>query len=272
MAEGRVPGPLGAQEPTLSELEANPPPFIEVNTSLKSRAPQELEKMTDERAKKFFLEELGKYANQIYESATSNKIPPQLLATVILNELADISWGDITQEAWPFSRGSLGIAQIQVSTAVRHNLVPGQLIHSPGPLQSQPPPNPAVVANRLRIPQFAIEGAARYIRIILEKMCANTDKPWMQAYRFNLTNFNQISRAQDIYNYVAGTNEVEKEATLAKLVAAIYNSEDIVIAQKYESVDENKVSDKSARYWQAIVHGNNATSIARLLYRLSLFR
>ena len=266
---GRRPGPLGIQEPTLSELEMNPPPFIEVNYKLRRSSPMDLDKMSVFEFERFCISRLGQYENQVYESAAKHQIPPQLLATIILNELADIDRTDQFQESW-LDYGSLGIAQIEIGTAIKYQLIPGQLDCRPGTPQTGNKANPHVVANRLRIPQFSIDGAARYIRILLERMCANTDKPWLKGRGFNLTDVGAIT-PQGIYSYVHGPNEREKEASLAQLIAAAYNNEDIIIAQKYESVDTNLANSRQCLYWQAIVHGNNAMTIARHLYDLGLF-
>ena len=74
--------------------------------------------------KAWYLSKLGAYENQLRESAKKHRVPEQLIAAVILNELADISTLDIIQENAAGGGGSVGIAQIQVDTAIKNDLVP----------------------------------------------------------------------------------------------------------------------------------------------------
>jgi len=82
------------------------------------------EKMTDTQRSDWFrrvLREEDRRYLKLY--ATKYHVPTALLTSVIVNELADISWKDVVQEYVPYPHGSFGIAQIQVDTAIRYNLV-----------------------------------------------------------------------------------------------------------------------------------------------------
>lgn len=150
--------------------------------------------MSDSDRRRWYLNKLGKFQNQINESAVNNKVPPQLIATIILNELADIKQTDVYQQKIGMQVGSLGMAQIQVETAIKDGLVlfPGdsqrldqeaqkryelELLRSMS-LQGGPMPKESLrkqaeremVSHRLTIPQYAIEAAAREIRVLLNEM------------------------------------------------------------------------------------------------------
>jgi hypothetical protein len=249
----------------------NPPPFLENNYNLRTSNAQDVEKLSLPDFKKFCVERLGMYNNQIYESAAENDIPPQLLATVVLNELADIGWEDLMQEIWwPKSNYSFGIAQLTINTAMKYNLIPGQLDCRPGTPQTGKP-NRAIVINRMTIPQYSINGAAKLVHIILEGMCQNTDKPWVKQNGFTLTDPAKIN-ANSIYNYLAYAGaQRDREITLARIVVAAYNNDDIIIAQNPSSVDASDVEKNPPLYVDAIKHSNNAMWIAGRLYDLNLF-
>ena len=126
----------------------------------------------------------------------------------------------------------------------------------------------SLVRQRLTIPVFAVEAAAREIRIILDKMIKNAANPWQVRFSFRLTSFSQLSTPNDIYNYIDGSNPREKEMNLAEMVVAAYNSPDIVVAQKPSSIDRN---DKAFIYRNATIHGANSRSIAAHLFDENLF-
>ncbi|MGH7890586.1 MAG: hypothetical protein ACRENF_08560, partial [Thermodesulfobacteriota bacterium] len=97
----------------------------------KSCSSVKLEIMTPDNLRSFsFNERLKWYENrlspckqQMKESSSRHNIPTVLLSTIILNELADINLLDLGQEWIGVEKGSVGIAQIQIDTAIFHRLV-----------------------------------------------------------------------------------------------------------------------------------------------------
>ena len=131
---------------------------------------------------------------QLAESAGNRRLPMQLLAAVILNELADINVLDVLQSGPSSFAGSLGIAQIQVDTARRDALVDLPAgSHRTGWARSGShahdvdDPSMVDMGQRLRtgqllqVPQVAIEAAAREIEMLITRMAANHTRPWQVA-------------------------------------------------------------------------------------------
>lgn len=216
--------------------------------------------MSPQQRLTWYTSQLNAYQAEVQNSAACNKIPRQLLATVILNELADIDWRDTWQQALSNS-GSLGIAQIQVSTAKARGLVnqPGDAL----------PLSDATVAKRLTIPQYAIEAAAREIHELIDRMTKNLSNPWQQRFAFTLTGFSQLAAPNDIYNHLAGATPREKEQNLAELVVAAYNSPGIIDAKQQASITPGA---QKFIYRNGTIHGGNSRFIAGELYDHSLFR
>ncbi|MBI4650394.1 DUF4157 domain-containing protein [Candidatus Desantisbacteria bacterium] len=277
------------QEPTLSEsrgmvLQPQIPERMDIET---------LSHMSDHDRYQWYLSKLGRYQNQIDESAVNNNVPPQLIATVILNELADINLIDVTQQALGMG-GSIGIAQIQVDTALRDRLV-----HRTGDSEAldrqaqdrwedeiltsmdthgrvRPRSRESIrtdaerqmVENRLTIPQYAIEAVAREINILLNNMVIRRGNPWQRHFGFNLTDISQLASPNDIYNYINGHNQLSKEYHLAEMITAAYNSPEIINAVRQESIQEGS---SGFIYSNARIHGNNSIQIAGDLYVMNLF-
>lgn len=219
-----------------------------------------LSNMTATDRLKWYTQQLGSYKNELRNSAACNRIPQQLLATVIINELADINWQDVWQQRFGLD-GSLGIAQIQVKTAKSHDLV----------LQptDKSAPSDGEIKKRLTIPAYAIEAAAREIKLILEEMTKNRSNPWQQSFAFSLTSMSSLGTPNDIYNYIAGTNPREQEQNLAEMVTAAYNSPDILRAKQHASITQGAVG---FIYSNGTIHGSNASWIARELFDNNLYR
>lgn len=237
----------------------------------------------------WYVGKLGAYNKQLGTSAACNLIPKQLLATVILNELADINSLDVWQQRLGLS-GSLGIAQIQVDTALKHKLLnfhgDAQAIQADAALRQKNCVSYSrsgicmgatryadrirryLVRKRLTIPEFAIEAAAREVRRLLELMTKHPNNPWQQKFGFSLNNFSQITTPNDVYNFMPAPNQSAKEANLAEMVIAAYNSPDVVIAKHQSSIDRN---DPKFIYRNATIHGSNGSSIALDLYNMKLF-
>ncbi|MBI5212549.1 MAG: hypothetical protein HY957_04165, partial [Nitrospirae bacterium] len=239
--------------------------------------------MSDSDRRRWYLNKLGKFQNQINESAVNNKVPPQLIATIILNELADIKQTDVYQQKVGMQVGSLGMAQIQVETAIKDGLVlfpcdsqqldqeaqkryELELFRSMS-LQGGPMPKESLrkqaeremVSHRLTIPQYAIESAAREIRVLLNEMVIHRANPWQQRFGLSLTDVSQLMSPNDIYNYIYGNSQLAKEQNLSEMIAAAYNSPEIIKASKKESITRDA---DGFIYDCALQHGNNARDIA----------
>jgi len=206
---------------------------------------------------------------QLAESAANHRLPMQLLAAVILNELADINMLDVLQSEPSTFGGSLGIAQIQVDTARRDALVDLPAgAHRTGwarsGLHAHDVDDPAMVAmgQRLRtgqllqVPQVAIEAAAREIEMLITRMAANHTRPWQVAHAFTATG----PQGDAIYAQVGAGSRQSREGTLADAVCGAYNSPNVITA-----------SD-TTRFSNARIHGANANALAQDLYRFRLYR
>ena len=211
---------------------------------------------------------LAAFQAQLLESARGHAIPMQLLAAVILNELADIDWRDVLQSGPNTFRGSLGIAQIQIDTARRDRLIdlpPGS--HRTGfaraGVDAHEIDHPTMVdfgeklrtGQLLQVPQVAIEAAAREIALLLTTMAAHHASPWQMAHHFTATG----PAGEAIYADVGTGNQTNREAALAGAVCGAYNSPDVITATD------------TSRYPNATIHGENAEGLAEDLARFRLF-
>ncbi|MGH7799045.1 MAG: hypothetical protein ACREOW_00250 [Thermodesulfobacteriota bacterium] len=203
-----------------------------------------LEIMTpDTLRSKSFSERLNWYENklspcsqELKESADRNNIPMGLLSTIILNELADINLLDLGQEWIGVGKGSVGIAQIQIDTAIFHKLVDvteediQKYQNSNEAVQKfggkKPPRNETIriiTGEKLTEPGIAIEAAAREIRKIIENIKACSLSPWTNNF---ITGEIILSKedSYQIYDFIKGNSQKEKSINLARMVAAPYNS------------------------------------------------
>lgn len=212
---------------------------------------------------------LGRFQAQLFESSQAHQIPMQLLAVVILNELGDIGSIDALQDGLSTSTGSLGIAQIQVDTAMRDGLVdlaPGaartglrRAGSSPGVSLSREEIERGErlrTAQLLQVPQVAIEAAAREIELLLNRMARNYSRPWQIQHGFTATG----PMGNVIYDHVGGGSEFNRERNLAQMVSGAYNSPDIITARDI------------SHFPNATTHGNNAYVLAGELFRFQIFR
>ncbi|MFT3681145.1 MAG: DUF4157 domain-containing protein [Ferruginibacter sp.] len=270
-----------AQEPTLAEAKKT---GTKLNTkSLTKMDVNTLAGMSDAERKQWYIDKLGPYENQLRESANKNLVPVQLLAVVILNELADIDWKDIVQSGLSVDKGSLGMSQIQIETAIKDNLFDditdeegkaaydSMVVHPQysgmGKLfarlmQTSDKEKRMAVNRRLQIPQYSIEAAAREIRHLLNQMMANTGADWQSRFGFTHKGIVAPNDAQSIYNDIAGTTQLQKETNLSKLITGAYNSPKIIMAANSAEND----------FPNANIHGDNSKMIAGDLYNFKLFR
>jgi hypothetical protein len=257
------------QERTLSLAAARgeEPPMRELGWSDRMDV-QTLFEMDDAARARWYVERLATFQAQLLESARGHAIPMQLLAAVILNELADIDWRDVLQSGPSTFRGSLGIAQIQIDTARRDRLVdlpPGS--HRTGfaraNIHAHDVDDPVMVdfgeklraGQLLQIPQVAVEAAAREIALLLTKMAAHHASPWQVAHHFTATG----PEGEAIYAHVGTGTQTNREAALAGAVCGAYNSPDVI------------TTADTSRYPNATIHGSNAEYLAQDLARFRLF-
>jgi len=260
---GRVPGPVGygEQAETLrtrdrrSILQKERLELTVWRTTLGTpyRLMDSLEKNDAER-KQWYLKKLGKYQKQLEESATANHIPQQLLAAIILNELADITPVDVVQDHF-MNSGSLGMAQIQISTVHKHHLLDGY-IHTW---------SASTAARVLAVPQYSIEAAAREIRFQLSEMEKNPSASWPARFKFVPPT---TSNSDPLQYYVEGVisgptikDQKDREANFARMVASAYNGGESFL----------KVVDPRNNAPNSFVQGANAAAIAKDLFEFRLF-
>ena len=245
----------GAFAPTISDARRGLVKRFEVEclTSMSFEGFAALPSGADRR--EWIAAKLGHLTPQLYESAAQQQIPVQLLAVVIANELLDINVADIAQESLELSvNGSYGIAQIQVDTALKDNLIPHDEQFALAKAWGMEKP---FVKGRLQTGQFAVEAAAREIRLLLNRMEANPESAWVKQFNFSPTSV----AGQRVFDGLPSPLSQElREATLAEMVAAAYNSPDIINAVHPE------------RYRNGPIHGKNARVLAQLFYRWHLFR
>jgi hypothetical protein len=246
--------------------------------------------------------QIGPHINTIDKTAKKHNIPPWLLATVILNELADYDFKDQFQELI-FSRGSVGMAQINVRTAQRHNLVdmteeditksletPETLPVKPqeDPFQSVGPMQPGeaefsleeylqlkrecaidhITWERLNQPEYAIEGAAREIEYIINNVNQNLDKTWPKSL------LNGSIDRNDLYANIKmqipnernpDERRILRKEGLALLVIAAYNT-DTIPESNFELSSPYHKREKGQNFFNAINHANNGVDLfVRLL-------
>ena len=255
----------------------------------------------------WYIHELGRYQNQLRESSTRHDVPVQLLAAVILNELADIGISDAFQ--YGVLTGSLGIAQIEVDTVIRDDLFPDmntdeireaavEFADTAGfPLLLYHDMDPqeiglrAAIANRLWTPQHAIDACAREVRILLYLMAASVDKPWQTFFGFTWRG-GRLSDPQAIYEelegrvYCESPEEIEQREKTGKDFMELVGNEGndprrekeknlaYLTAAAYNDPDitsADNVSGKTA-FPGSRRHGANACRIAGDLYDFGLFR
>ncbi len=220
--------------------------------STKSCSSVKIELMSpDELRSMSFGDRINWYKNKLYpcnkelkDSADRNNIPIELLSTIILNELADIDLFDLGQEWIGVGKGSVGIAQIQIDTAIFHKLVDvteednQKYQNSNEAVQKfggkKPSRNEAIriiIGKKLTQPEIAIEAAAREIRKILENIKACSLSPWTNNF---ITGELLISKGDSdhIYNFIKGESFKEKRVNLARMVAGPYNSTGIECVEK----------------------------------------
>lgn len=197
---------------------------------------------------------LAKLHDQIDESAARYGLPPLLLAATILNEMADIKWTDVAQMGFKLGSGSLGIAQVQVDTALATGVLPTKHF--------------AEAARLLRIPQWSIETAAAELARIIKEMNRHLDKPWQRHFAY------AGGAPGALFSSVSLAGLSDHAAAIAMVVAA-YNSPSIVRTRK-EKLDElfpglSDWEQLKSEFSGAIAHATNAHVIADEMVDAGIF-
>jgi hypothetical protein len=209
-----------------------------------------------EGKRQWYIKKLGKYDNQLDESATNNRIPVRLLANIILNELADIDPRDWLQQQFisHLRSGSLGIAQIEVSTVLKHNLLRGFLVT----------PNANTAAMLLGVAQYSIEACAREIRYLLTTMEAHPEIAWAARFKFVPPPAEDPDPARyyrpGVITVTGTESDADREAFFANFVGGAYNGGDVLLRSGHPENFKN-----------CITNGQTAEIIARDLFRFDLF-
>ena len=244
---------------------------------------KDFELMTEEERKSWYETKLSPYEAELNDAALRHNIPSQLIATVILNELADIRFEDVLQESLPISKGSVGIAQIQIATAIEFDLVDiseaeiadyqrkstvsgklGREGYEDEFTASRDSAIRSITREKLKSPEVAIEAAARRIKQLLHTaFSAQNDfsSELLLAYR-------QTASIYDAIDAGGSTNIRDKERRLANLVTAAYNSPDILIAQ---NPGDPFVVEEKGPYFNGRTHGINSRTISDELSKFGLF-
>ncbi len=235
----------------------------------------------------WYRSKVGPYVSIINASARETGIPPQLLAAILLNELADVGMEDVAQDQQlastggdfrlaldpinrpvlsykPIGQQSFGIAQINPATARRHNAVPiaGQEKLSRDYVEFQ-------IAYQLLNRPMAIHAAARVIRGILKDLeLRYQDSPWASQFMLRDRRFS----ADDPYSGVnppastaKQTSDRAKEVTLAYLVTSIYNTDTIVEAAPQNTPRAHDLGNPKG-FANAMNHASTARVIAMDLF------
>lgn len=279
--------PLPSQLPTIDEARAQNIDLPHVR--LERMNTVSLQTMSETDRANWYRANLAPYLNQVNLSAARHRLPPELIAAIVLNELGDIGIEDQVQDALMLD-GSIGFAQIQVKTAIDHGLVAqdgdqkwitdhGQAKYDaqfidPGLPNAPPLKSPdacraeaewELTFKRLLVPQHAIEAAARELERLIGKMTKRRANVWQRLVDFSLASLDDIRRGEDLYLYVKGKTDKERACNLARLCAAAYNSPGIIDAEREESVTPG---NPDFLYEKAVPHGNNAGELMRDLYSL----
>lgn len=242
-----------AQAPTLDESGSKAGSLPE--EGLTSMSGKDLEAMGGKGRLAWYEKALGRFQNQLQESAGRHGIPEQLLAVVVLNELGDIDYKDVWQMTLKVSSGSLGLAQLEVSTAVQDFLLPTVI--------------PEEAARLLRIPQWNIEAAAGEIKRLTGQMARNLDKPWQQHFGYT------GGSAMDLYTQVnlAGVTAV---GAATGMVVGAYNSPGIIqtTASTLDRVAPGLGTWEQLKkaFPNATIHASNAVTIANEVAAAGLFK
>ncbi len=253
---------------------------------------------------------LGNYCDAIRKSAETNNIPPRLLATVILNELADYDRRDQIQELIDTGTSrSHGWVQLQVDRIIEHKLIdigPRDTIRDTSvdideSLTIERIYNPyyditinkdvtnKLILQRIVNPESGIELAAReisYLLNMLKKGSAYLNNPWPASLLINpaegIDPSNIYANLKMNPNNQAGEDpikqQIEREKTLALLIVSGYNGGGAIYTDTngngiFKTHNDPWNYDKYSTKEQPRTHGLNAMDFfPDILYRSWCFK
>ena len=243
-----------------------------------------LDKTPDLRCN-WYKEKIQRFISEMNDAAKNENIPARLLATIVLNELADIDLKDVTQDQQLFGTEgnyeayenwiarpalswksiavqSFGIAQISPKTALEYNAVP-----IPPALKTRMTrenETELFVAYRLLDRKVSIRAAAKIVKGILQKIEQMQET---SAWAKEFIRPQQRFLANDPYAALFPKGEMEKavvrrerEKSLARLVTAVYNSGNILTASPRKV--PNSLGNDPKSFPNALKHSQNGGSIA----------
>lgn len=258
-----------------------------------------VERMQPAQRLQWVEQQLGPYKGLINSTAKKHRIPPRLLGAVIINELADYDIKDKGQETI-FSTGSVGMAQINVHTAIKHKLVDVReeeirayidQYYAPRRIPVVVSPNTRgmwdiltdqekrearqfaverIVWYRLNQPEYAIEAAAREASWVMDQMNRNLHRTWQRSLLLG-----PIDRADPYRNLITDQPyekdpekiRINSERALALLVIAAYNT-DAIIFNEFFLDSPYYQPQKGVPFYNARTHGINGMDLfAELFFR-----
>jgi hypothetical protein len=253
--------------------------------------PQTIASMSDDQVLAWSLHQIGPYLGLISAAAQRHRLPPRLLATCILNELADYGLEDQLQEVF-FSTGSVGMTQMEVLRAIEYHRVDisaddlaacesDTLAREPLGLsagEAREYCRRYITWERLNEPRYAVEAAARELDWILDTMNANLARPWQERFLDGpLDRSNPYAHVRALPGPAGqGGNSrdavaVAREEALAVGVCTAYNAPSVMKAQAVVDEDGREGLAKHA-FRSARRHGRRAARLAALLVRGHVFQ
>ncbi len=242
----------------------------------------------------WYRSKLGQYSEVINNTAKAEKVPPELLMAVILNELSDIGFEDVEQDqaiAWtqgdfnkfkldssagymrlgamitgrPVSQWSLGIAQIQPATVLRYNAIPV----SPQVLQNRELTE-FVVAFSLLNRAVSIQVAARVIKGILKDIERQQRGLWISQFIRPDARFSADNPYESLNPHASrdpSAASLLRRRNLIQMVDAIYNTDSILRDNNPARIpNAARGNFEQSGYPNAGLHSLNAAEIAEDLH------
>lgn len=237
----------------------------------------------------WYRSKLGQYSDVINKAAKAERIPPELLMTLVLNELSDIGVEDVEQDqaiAWtlgdfkkykldsaagyiglgklisrrPVSQWSLGIGQISPEKALRYNA-----IAVPPNIHNNPELTEFYVAFSLLNRTVNIQAAAKVIKGILKDIERQQKGLWISQFirpgaRFSADNPYDAMYPPPSKN-VSAMNTMRRR-NLTEMVIAIFNSDSILQDTNPSRVpDVRRGNYEQSGYPNAGLHALNSREI-----------
>lgn len=237
----------------------------------------------------WYRSKLGQYSDVINKAAKEERIPPELLMTLVLNELADIGPEDVEQDqaiAWtlgdfdkykldsragyiglgrlitgrPVSEWSLGIAQISPSKALRYNA-----LAVPPQIRTNPELTEFYVAFSLLNRTVNIQAAAKVIKGILKDIERQQKGLWISQFIRPGVRFSADNPYDSMYpppsKGVSAMNTMRRR-NLTEMVIAVYNTDNLLTEDRpYRVPDARRGNYAQSGFANAGLHALNSREI-----------